>query len=42
MGNPVVHFEISGRDGEKLSKFYSSLYRNVKNIERLKLDFTIN
>ena len=26
MGNPVVHFEISGRDGEKLSEFYSSLF----------------
>ena len=26
MGNPVVHFEISGRDGEALSKFYSSLF----------------
>ena len=26
MGNPVVHFEISGRDGEALSEFYSSLF----------------
>ena len=26
MGNPVVHFEISGRDGEALSKFYNSLF----------------
>ena len=26
MGNPVVHFEISGRDGEALSNFYSSLF----------------
>ena len=26
MGNPVVHFEISGRDGESLSEFYSSLF----------------
>ena len=26
MGNPIVHFEISGRDGEVLSEFYSSLF----------------
>ncbi len=24
MGNPVVHFEISGGDGEALSEFYRS------------------
>ena len=26
MGNPVVHFEISGKDGEKLSDFYRSIF----------------
>ena len=26
MGNPVVHFEISGRDGEALNEFYSTLF----------------
>lgn len=26
MGNPVVHFEISGEDGETLSEFYRSLF----------------
>lgn len=26
MGNPIVHFEISGRDGKKLSDFYSSIF----------------
>jgi predicted enzyme related to lactoylglutathione lyase len=26
MGNPVVHFEIMGGDGEKLKSFYSDLF----------------
>jgi len=26
MGRPVVHFEIHGKDGEALSKFYSDLF----------------
>jgi hypothetical protein len=26
MGNPVVHFEISGRDSAKLGEFYSGLF----------------
>ena len=26
MGNPVVHFEISGKDGEALSEFYRSAF----------------
>lgn len=26
MGNPVVHFEIMGKDGEKLQQFYSTLF----------------
>ena len=26
MGNPVVHFEIMGGDGEKLKGFYSDLF----------------
>jgi predicted enzyme related to lactoylglutathione lyase len=26
MGNPVVHFEIAGRDGEKLEEFYRTLF----------------
>ncbi|HZE39767.1 MAG TPA: VOC family protein [Stackebrandtia sp.] len=26
MGNPVVHFEIEGRDGETLRDFYSELF----------------
>lgn len=26
MPNPVSHFEIAGRDGEKLESFYSSLF----------------
>ena len=26
MGNPVTHFEIIGRDGAKLQKFYSDLF----------------
>ncbi len=26
MGNPVVHFEIAGRDGEKLEEFYTRLF----------------
>ncbi len=26
MPNPVVHFEIMGRDGKKLQKFYSDLF----------------
>jgi predicted enzyme related to lactoylglutathione lyase len=26
MGNPVVHFEITGKDGPKLQKYYSDLF----------------
>ena len=26
MGNPVVHFEVSGSDGAKLQKFYGDLF----------------
>ncbi|MCG9128597.1 hypothetical protein JT359_13445 [Candidatus Poribacteria bacterium] len=26
MSNAVVHFELSGEDGEKLSKFYGSVF----------------
>jgi predicted enzyme related to lactoylglutathione lyase len=26
MGQPVVHFEIMGKDGEKLQKFYGDLF----------------
>jgi predicted enzyme related to lactoylglutathione lyase len=26
MGQPVVHFEITGKDGEKLQGFYSELF----------------
>ena len=26
MGSPVVHFEITGRDGPKLQKYYSDLF----------------
>jgi len=26
MGNPVVHFEITGPDGDKLQAFYSKLF----------------
>lgn len=26
MGNPVVHFEVTGKDGEKLQKFYGELF----------------
>ncbi len=26
MGKPVVHFEVIGRDGAKLQKFYSQLF----------------
>jgi predicted enzyme related to lactoylglutathione lyase len=26
MGNPVVHFEVVGKDGEKLKGFYSDLF----------------
>lgn len=26
MGNPVVHFEVSGKDGETLQEFYGSLF----------------
>jgi|SRR5581483_8484586 len=26
MGNPVVHFEISGKDGKKLQSFYKDLF----------------
>ena len=26
MGNPVVHFEIAGKDGKSLSEFYSLLF----------------
>ena len=24
MGNPVVHFEVIGKDGDKLKSYYSS------------------
>jgi predicted enzyme related to lactoylglutathione lyase len=26
MGQPVVHFEVIGKDGEKLQKYYSELF----------------
>jgi len=26
MGNPIVHFEIQGKDGEALKSFYSGLF----------------
>lgn len=26
MSNPVIHFELSGEDGEKLSEFYRSVF----------------
>ena len=26
MGNPVIHFEVSGSDGAKLQKFYGDLF----------------
>ena len=26
MGNPVVHFEVIGKDGEKLKSYYSELF----------------
>ena len=26
MGNPVVHFEVIGTDGEKLQKYYAELF----------------
>jgi predicted enzyme related to lactoylglutathione lyase len=26
MGNPVIHFEVVGRDGSKLQKFYGDLF----------------
>jgi len=26
MPNPVVHFEIAGKDGDKIKKFYSDLF----------------
>jgi predicted enzyme related to lactoylglutathione lyase len=26
MGQPVVHFEIAGKDGEKLQSYYSALF----------------
>ena len=26
MGNPVVHFEIAGKDGKKLQEFYGKLF----------------
>jgi predicted enzyme related to lactoylglutathione lyase len=26
MGNPVVHFEVTGKDGAKLASFYSNLF----------------
>lgn len=26
MGNPVVHFEVVGRDGQALARFYSDLF----------------
>ena len=36
MGNPVIHFEIAGRNGEKLEDFYSNLFG--WNIQRRALD----
>jgi predicted enzyme related to lactoylglutathione lyase len=27
MGQPVIHFEVIGKDGEKLQAFYSDLFR---------------
>jgi len=26
MGQPVVHFEIMGKDGEKLQRYYAELF----------------
>lgn len=26
MGQPVVHFEVIGKDGEKLQRYYSDLF----------------
>lgn len=26
MGNPVVHFEVTGKDGKKLQDFYSNVF----------------
>jgi len=26
MGQPVVHFEVVGKDGDKLKKYYSELF----------------
>lgn len=26
MGNPVVHFEVTGKDGKKLQDFYSGIF----------------
>ncbi len=26
MGQPVVHFEVIGKDGDKLRKYYSELF----------------
>lgn len=26
MGNPVVHFEVTGKDGKKLQEFYSNAF----------------
>ena len=26
MGQPIVHFEIAGKDGEKLEQFYAALF----------------
>jgi uncharacterized protein len=26
MGQPVVHFEVIGKDGEKLQKYYADLF----------------
>ena len=26
MGNPVVHFEVTGKDGKKLQNFYSGVF----------------
>ena len=26
MGNPVIHFEVTGKDGKKLQEFYSKVF----------------
>ena len=39
MGNPVVHFEISGRDGKKLIDFYSSIFGwNINDIRNRRIN----